>query len=118
MSAELIDQLVAHIAQWDWTTFAEIGRLVSADGIPTEGTYALEVVPNGLMWAGMSQQYAEIVDQLRRDPRVAVAICSPLSYVADGQMLRHPVAASLPGPDGYAEPRWLPTAFRPAGATR
>lgn len=108
-------EAIQYICRNDWTTFVEVERIVRKHGIDTKGTLSLEAVPNGVMWAGMSEQFCDVVDVIKRDGRVSLDSGNALAYLFDGAALKLPVAKAAPRDRtrGYAKPRWIVTCFRP-----
>lgn len=107
---------VAHVAEYvqrnDYVTFAEIGRKLEEVGVPVQGEVAIEVAPNVIIWAGVSQEFMDIVRELRKIGAMHAVPASTLTYMIDGQMLNMPVAKRIP-PGGYTKPHWAPVTFRP-----
>lgn len=114
-----LEKAVEFVSRRDWVTLVELQKFASVDlDMSTEGGYVYEVVPNGVVWAGMSQQFCELVAALYTDDRVAFVGGDVLSYLFDGGSLSLPAAKRAPRDfeRGYSEPRWIVTALRPAEA--
>lgn len=115
MSDALVDLFVELVTARDWVSFAELRGFAEAHGITTKGDLAIELCPNGVIWAGMSQEFVDLVDAIREDGRLAWDGGSWLAYFADGEALGLPTAKRRPRDlvKGYAKPCWIPTFFRP-----
>jgi hypothetical protein len=101
------EQIFELIQRRDHVTFAE-----RAQAIPGfRGDYMMEILPNVVLWAGLSAEAIDAIDELRVGKRIAVEPASVLTYLADGAALKFPVAKSLPK-EGFKKPRWLPVCFR------
>lgn len=110
-----VDSFVEKVKARDWVTFVELAEHAEAHGIETRGDLSMEVCPNGVVWAGMSQDLVDLIEAIRDTGRVAWDGGSWLAYLADGGGLTLPIAKRAPRDPvkGYAKPRWIPTFFRP-----
>jgi hypothetical protein len=110
----LVDELVDYITRRDWVSFVEISRELEIRGIPTEGEFEIGVpgYANLIMWAGMSEEFVAVLDEMWGDPRIVLDSGHFLAYLIDGVMLTLPIA-KRPPKNGYREPHWAPTFFRP-----
>lgn len=106
----LADAIEAYVKQYDWVTFPELQRRLEPFA-EVEGTMALELVPNVVLWVGMSEPFADAIQQLQREKRIWPWPTSALTYMIDGGMLKIPIAKRLPK-GGYKHERWLPVCFR------
>lgn len=114
------EQLAAHAeaavnlitANRSGTSIVEIKNALEARGLDTEGEIAVETgrCPNLFVWAGMSQDFADVLKALLCDKRVTPSPTSSLVYMCDGQALTFPVAQKPPK-NGYREPHWVPVCF-------
>ena len=114
-----LDAVVQVVEDRDWVSVVEVKNLLAARGLATAGEYRYEVFPNAVIWDGMSEEFVRVMQALQESKRVAVDTQSPLAsvlvYSADGVLLNLPIAKRAPKDmeRGYAEPRWIPTFFRP-----
>jgi hypothetical protein len=95
----------------DYVTFVELQRLL-APGMTVNGDtamYAGRAAGNLVMWAGMSDQFFDLVDGLLTAKKIFTHPASTMTYLIDGGSLRLPLAKRA-GP--YKKPRWLPVCFR------
>ena len=114
---EHVAAAVDFISRRDWVSFVELQRFAAADlGMEVSGEYVYETAPNAILWAGMSQEFAELVEALHDGDEVTFAAGEWLSYMVDGGALNLPLAKRAPRDPsrGYAQKRWIPTFFRPA----
>jgi hypothetical protein len=124
MTTPMIDaaaaEAIEYICRNDWTTFVEIARIARSHGIDTKGNLCLEAVPNGVMWADMSEQFCDVIEAIKRDGRTTLDSGHMLAYLIDGGALTIPVAKAAPRDRtrGYAKPRWLVTCFRPVARVK
>jgi hypothetical protein len=95
-------------------SFPELARVLTAHGVDPRGDLGMETqaAPNTYIWAGMSEAFYRVVDQLDEADLIEYASVSPLAYLVDGSMLRMPLAKKPPRA-GYKEPHWLPVVINP-----
>ncbi|HEY1445663.1 MAG TPA: hypothetical protein VGF51_12255 [Acidimicrobiales bacterium] len=107
----VVDTLIDYVRRRDHCSFVEILGCLEEQGVPTQGTLSMELGPNVLLWAGLSEEAYDILD----DPRCRAAIvpvgASVLVYAFDGGILDLPIA-KRPPKSGYKKPHWLPVVFR------
>ena len=113
-NGQLHDALVALVEDRDTVSFVEIQQAFEGH-MPVHGDIGMEIAPNVILWAGMSQ---ELIDLIRRvstgpTPRIEPRPSVPLVYLIDGAALALPIAKRIPK-KGYTKPHWLPIVFRPA----
>jgi hypothetical protein len=120
MTDDLVDEVMAFITARDRVTFMELKSFLRHRGAPTEGTLSVEAWPNGVLWAGMSEEFVALVNSLRASHQVDLVPGNWLAYLHDGSILRLPPAKRAPREQvkGYAQPRWIVTAFRPMSTRR
>jgi hypothetical protein len=94
------------------TSLVEIKRHLGQQGMETEGEVAVETggCKNLFIWAGMSQEFADVLKAILCDRRVLATPTTALVYYCDGEALTLPVAQKPPK-GGYKEPHWLPACF-------
>jgi hypothetical protein len=115
-TAEQLQALVDPALHWlrarPGATFVELGRWLATQGVETRGTWALEPLPNVILWAGMSEDYLDFFELIRRrlDFRPLDPMTALLVYSCDGGMLSLPIAKRVPK-SGYKEPHWVPVTF-------
>jgi hypothetical protein len=69
-------------------------------------------VPNLILWAGMSQAWVDVLNELCRAGGLWREPCAFLTYLMDGACLTMPIA-TRPPKQGYATPHWAPSCVRP-----
>jgi hypothetical protein len=109
-AGDLVGAAVEYIRVKDYVSFPELQRMLSPY-IPTEGDLALEIQPHLLIWANVSEEFADIMRLLQAGGEVERHPASILTYLADGGMLTLPVAKRVPN-GGYKTDHWIPTVFR------
>jgi len=97
------------VADRDWVTFAELSRDI--DGF--RGNWAIEAAPNVFFWTALSEEALDALDELFAEKRIVYAPAHPLSYLADGGLLRLPLAKRPNKKGGYKKPHWVPVCRRP-----
>lgn len=112
------DAIVRYVQARPGTTFVELERLLSDLGMEVKGDLLIDVRPNVIMWANMSQEFVDEILALQSDGRVVPAHTDTTAfcYMVDGKVLNLPVAVRPPK-NGYKEPHWAPTAFFMRDAT-
>jgi hypothetical protein len=107
-SAEVVKAMVNYITRCPGTTFGELENIAAELGVPVEGELSLEPTPNGVLWAGISTEFADIIDKLRATNQVEVHPLSPLEALLvhgfDGKALNLPVAQGPPRTSRRAMP--------------
>jgi Meiotically up-regulated gene 113 len=113
---QAVEAVIALIEEYDTVTFPEItARLAGI--IPTEGDSWLSVpgAPHFILWQGMSQEYAQVMQTVAESRRVVVKPSTFWVYAYDGQILALPPI--VPGtPKSVQTPHWLSICFRPSTA--
>jgi hypothetical protein len=109
------ETVVAYVRHHDWVTFTELQQRLEPH-MSVRGDVALELtgVPNCFLWAGMSAEFSDLIKGLYERQELFLHPASLLCYMADGGMLRMPVARGLPKDRGrgYAKPRWATVCLR------
>jgi hypothetical protein len=100
---EMSEKILAYIKQHGNATFAELSRVVGDEG---KGDLCIEILPNLAIWAGMSESFVDAITAVR--PKLDLLPCAAILYLADGAMLRLPVAKGKPPKGGYKSPKWVP----------
>lgn len=106
----LADAIEAYVKAYDWVTFPELERRLGPF-VEVAGPLSLEIAPNVILWAHMSEAFVDAVIELQDARRVWAWPASTLTYMIDGGMLKLPVAKRLPKA-GYKKKRWLPVCLR------
>lgn len=109
-AGRLEDAVVALVKHRDCVSFVEM-QSYSAPHMPTEGAMVLELKPGAVLWRGLSEELAGLLQWLLKQQRVHLHPCSTLVYWADGRVPGLPVAKSAPAA-GFKRPRWVPVVFR------
>ena len=99
---EMADKILTYIRGNGDVSFANIMNLF---GEEAKGEWAKEVLPNVVLWAGISRSLVEAINIIQ--PQTELQPCHLLVYLADGHLLRMPLA-KRPSRIGYAKPHWLP----------
>lgn len=109
------ERVLEYIRRYDYTTFVEVERVCQECGLETRGTCSIDLpgCPNVVLWAGMSDAFADVV--LAIQDRTELSAASWLCYLIDGGTLRLPLA-KRPPKCGYKEPHWAPVTLRVKGA--
>jgi hypothetical protein len=100
-SREMADEILVYIRENGDASFANIMNLF---GEEARGEWAKEVLPNVVLWAGMSRSLVDAINIIQ--PLTELKSCHPWAYLADGHLLRMPLA-KRPTRKGYAKPHWL-----------
>ncbi len=106
----IADAIEQYVRTYDYVTFVELGRRLKPY-IEVRGDVALEIAPNVILWAGMSQAFADAITELQQGKRIWPHPSSLLTYFHDGGALRMPIAKRIPK-GGYKKEHWLPVTFR------
>lgn len=102
----LADKFYQYIKRSGDASFAELSRIAGEEG---RGDLAWEIVPNVMLWSGMSQLMIDALRFLRERVEPVPAHC--LVYFCDGAVPQLPIAKRLPKA-GYKTQHWLPVVFR------
>ncbi len=105
------DAVVALVEDRDYVTFIEIGKLLESR-IKTTGDNAMMLGSgdhNIVMWAGMSEQFFELVEALIAAKRIFLHPATFLTYMIDGGGLQLPLAKRA---QKYKKLHWIPVCFR------
>jgi hypothetical protein len=107
---EVVDQALALICDKGGVSFVELRRLLGEDR--ARGDLAVEFpgMPNVVLWAGMSQDFVDLVDAITKSGRAVITPTTVLVYLADGVTPNFPLAKRLPR-GGYKQPHWTPVTF-------
>jgi len=100
-------QILEYVQERGNVSFAELMRL-GGDAAKGDQALCLEEYPNLIMWAGMSQPFIKAIEELLEEGRLVEKPTSLLVYMADGMLLRMPLAKSK---RHYKKPRWTPVVF-------
>jgi hypothetical protein len=110
---DIVDALEEFIRDRDHVSMIEIGEFLRSHGVEVEGERSLEIDRNIVLWAGMSDPFIDIMDQLQGRGSVIPTWAGYSTYSMDGRILPLPLA-NQPPTAGYKKPHWLPVCFRPA----
>lgn len=64
---------------------------------------------NIVFWSGISDEFADALDQLIREDLITVKPTTSMVYMLDGILIRLPIAKRPK--HAYKKPRWLPVVF-------
>ena len=99
--------ILALVTRSRGTSFVDVEHELDRLGYPYVGDYDVALPGNVVIWAGWTQDAAELVNDLLRARRVHLNATSPLTYVIDGKLLNLPIAKRPPA-RGYKTARWAP----------
>jgi hypothetical protein len=101
--AQAVEEYILEIGS---VSFVEIERVLVGRGVDVRGEHAMVIDSHNLvMWAAMSEHFMAIMDALQRRKRIEPKPTSILVYLADGALLKFPVAQRA---RRYKEPHWAP----------
>ena len=105
------ESLLDYVRKRDYVSLHQATQVL-AQHIETKGDLALELrgYKNVMLWAGWSQQALDALNGLLAARLVHWQSTSSLVYLADGCLLKYPVAKSL---KSFKSPRWFPVVLRP-----
>lgn len=110
--AEIIVALEEFIKERDHVSMVEVSRFLEENGVPIKGDLAFVLSePNIALWAGMSQEFSDVMHSINERGKVTIEPASLLVYLIDGAMLRMPLA-KRPPKKGYKETHWAPVCLR------
>jgi hypothetical protein len=107
-AGRLADAVVEYVRANDWVSFPELQQRLGAY-LETGGDVCLELRTNLVVWAGMSQAFADLVQGLLAAGRLSLHPASVMTYLIDGGMLRLPLAKR---DREYRKPHWSPACLR------
>lgn len=111
------EAIAQYVIETQGVTVVEVKRMLERQGIETEGDLVLHwpYAPVAI-WAGASQELADVLDQLIADDRLDVYPTQNLTYMVDGELLNLPLAnaKSVERRHPYKSDRWLPVVFNRA----
>lgn len=73
-----------------------------------EGTFAIEILPNGVAWEGLSDRLCSAISSLLKVKRIRFTATNKLVYLFDGATLRLPILKRAPNKNGLKHPHWCP----------
>lgn len=83
-------------------------------GPPSQGEYSMSMRDDLIIWAGVSEPFAELLGQAINDGRLHLHGLGQteawLIHTADGGFLNLPMAKQVPA-RGYKKPHWVPVVF-------
>jgi hypothetical protein len=105
------DAVTLLVKEHKHVTFVEIGRMLS-DHIQTKGHLAicLSSSENLILWAGMSEEFYDVMRRCIDENRIFRHSSSPLTYMVDGGGLNLPVARTMRAV-GAKKDYWIPVCF-------
>lgn len=112
--ASLTAAIIEIVNRLDWVSFAELPRhLMQAgfDEADLTGDVALKKGRNVILWARLSEAYADAITALVASKRLFLWQANVTLYAIDGAVPNMPVATRPPRA-GYREPHWLPACLR------
>lgn len=89
-------------------TFSELQDFL-APYMEVEGSYEISL-KNVVFWAGMSDEFIEVLNDLWGCPELELVPVSPLVYMCGGKAVNLPIAKNIPK-KGYKSPHWGACAF-------
>jgi hypothetical protein len=111
-SMNLTDTLLDYIRKNPGTSYVTLQRVAEEAGFEVHGDMVIahDQFPKVLFWAGMSDSFATAMLSLLESGRIKERPTALLVYLADGGMLRCPLAKKL---KAYSTPHWCPVALDP-----
>lgn len=103
---EMYEKMAEFILRTGSVSFMELERLIGEKGIGTNEIFFKE--KNWVLWAGISSIFADAIELLQKDKRIAPSVAHPLVYMMDGKYLHYPI---VKGTRTYKKPHWLPLVF-------
>lgn len=115
MSLESLEnEVVEFVRERDYVSFVELEREFETL-ITTKGDYTVECCKNGVLWAGLSDEFSDMINRLLKRKRIFTHPASQLTYLIDGGCLKLPIPKNLPKDGihvGYEQPVWIPACLR------
>ncbi len=102
--SDMAQEILEMITQRGRVSFAELARI---EGFQGEASYELGD-RNILLWAGMSLEACDAMQQLENGKHIEADPCSVIVYLADGLSLKLPIAIR---PTYYKRSHWLPVVW-------
>lgn len=95
------------------TSFVELTAALERAGMNTNGDLSISFGLNMFLWADMSEEFIQTIEEVRALNLVHPHPSNVFVYTYDGGRIYQPIAEdeTLPLPDGYAEPHWLPVVW-------
>jgi len=100
----------AYVRRYDWVTFAELRNRLKGY-VEMAGDCCIEIVPNGVLWTGMSDAFCTAITELIKEEKLFFHLADALPYFIDGGALALPLAKRVTK-TGYKKPHWLPVYLR------
>lgn len=111
-AGDILGGLEQFIKDQDWVTMVEIGQFLTGCSIDTKGNLEWGIDDlNLVFWAGMSDEFCDIMAELKDRKTTQMEATNPMTYLIDGAMLSLPLAKRPPR-QGYKDPHWAPICFR------
>ena len=104
------DAVIEYVRRNDYVSFPELVRHFEPY-LETRGTQCITIAPHLLLWAGVSEQFADILCTLLNEEKLHLHPASIWVYLADGGFLTLPIPKRRPR-DGFKQDYWLPTVLR------
>lgn len=92
-------------------SFVEIESVLREAGLDTDGDNAIDVGKNIVVWAGMSQEFVDVMVLVHKSRKTEMDGTSTVLYIVDGKFLTLPVA-QRPPKSGYKELHWAPAILK------
>ena len=109
--------VVARVREVDYVSLVEMLQMLKPHmEVSGDTTICLATDSNVILWAGVSDGFAQVFDYMSDRGLVRLQGASLLTYLVDGGVSNLPLAKRLPK-DGYKKPHWLPVVLRPGDAT-
>jgi hypothetical protein len=102
---ELATRMETYIKDRDYVSFAELTREFGKG----DRSMCFAEYPNLVVWAGLSDDTAIALEKLLSAKRVFMRPTVPFVYMADGAVLKLPIAKSK---RHYKKPHWAPMTLR------
>ena len=107
-ASPVVRRWLGRIASHGHVSAIELMEEARREGLDPKGTLSFEIKSlNVVLWAGLSSDACDALDELRETKMTEIHAASLLVYLADGGMLGLPLVKKVPK-KGYKKPHWAP----------
>ena len=108
MLSAAAERMLEKVRAYGHVSFPELMR---SYGEGAEGNFAMTLPerPNTVLWAGMSEAFLDAFDEI--GGWIEPAPAHILVYLADGGLLKMPIARRPSKTQDYRRPHWIPLTF-------
>lgn len=108
--SEFQERILKAIQIYDSASFVDLRNEVG-DDMDGSKDFIAPNRPNTVLWAGISQEFADAIVELINHRRIRADVVSILEYLDTGTILRLPHSHTLPQEKDFAKPHWVPLSF-------